>query len=78
MERFRKKYHESINILLKYVGLSESSYYYKDKPDGRKGILPSRETKRSTAGMVDEATVVEAIKGVLEHEFIDCGYRIIT
>ncbi|WP_321322743.1 IS3 family transposase [Labilibaculum sp.] len=64
--------------LLKYVGLSESSYYYKEKLNGRKGVLPSKQTKHSNDGLVEERTVVEAIKGVLEHEFIDCGYRIMT
>lgn len=63
---------------MKYVGLSESSYYYQEKPNGRKGARPSTLTKHNTQGLVYESKLVEAIKKILNHEFIDCGYQIMT
>lgn len=78
MDRIRSQYHISIKKLLKFVGLSESSYYYKEKKNGRKGVLPTTHTSHKTKGKVDESTVIESIKEVLGHEFIDCGYRIMT
>ncbi len=63
--------------MLKWVGLSESSYYYKHsgKP---KGATPSVYTDHREKGLVSEIEVVKDIKTVLSHEFIDCGYRIMS
>jgi putative transposase len=59
------------------VGLSESSYYYKPK-SGRKGAVPSIHTFHKQQGWINEQQVIEEIKAVLEHEFIDCGYHLMT
>lgn len=74
----RTKYRVSTKKLLSFVGLSESSYYYQEKPNGRKGALPSKQTTHKILGKVDESTVVDSIKEILGHEFIDCGYNIMT
>ena len=63
--------------MLKWVGLPESSYYYKESGK-RKGAKPSIYTEHATQGPVGEAVVIADIKKVLSHEFIDCGYRIMT
>jgi len=57
------------------IGLSESSYYYKERT-GKRGRKPSNFTRHSTKGMVCESEVLMAIKKILEHEFIDCGHRV--
>ena len=74
----RVKYQVSTKKLLSFVGLSESSYYYQEKPNGRKGALPTKKTFHRTLGKVDESTVVDSIKEILGHEFIDCGYNVMT
>lgn len=63
--------------MLRWVGLPESSYYYKETGK-RKGAKPSVYTEHATKGFVEESEVVADIKTVLSHEFIDCGYRIMT
>lgn len=45
---------------------------------GRRGALPSTSTAHTVKGQVSEKEVVEDIKKYLGHEFIDCGYRIMT
>ena len=53
----------------------ESSYYR--VPSGTlKGNTPSKFTYHNTKGFVDQATVIASIKEILNHEFIDCGYRL--
>lgn len=74
---FFKKYHISKKRLLKWVGLSESTYYYKSSGK-RKGKKPSVLTHHKKYGLVCEGTVIESIKSILSHEFIDCGYQIMT
>lgn len=59
------------------VGMAESSYY-RTPSDGKKGNKPSDLTYHATKGLVDNQTVLEAVKEVLNHEFIDCGYRLMT
>lgn len=63
--------------MLAWIDFPESSYYYKDS-DKRKGAKPSVYTKHTKKGLVKEPEVVADIKTVLEHEFIDCGYRIMA
>lgn len=74
---YLKKYPISKKRILKWVGLSESTYYYKTSGK-RKGIKPSVLTLHNTKGLVDEQTVIDSIKKLLSDEFIDCGYRIMT
>ncbi len=59
------------------VGMVASSYY-RTPSHGKKGNKPSTLTYHNTKGLVDQSTVIEAIKTVLSHEFIDCGYRLMT
>ena len=59
------------------VGIVESSYY-RVPSGGKKGNKPSKETFHSTKGYVTQATVVASVKDILSHEFIDCGYRLMT
>ena len=54
------------------------SSYYRTPSLGRKGNKPSEFTHHKSKGMVDQNIVVESIKGILGHEFIDCGYRLMT
>lgn len=59
------------------VGIVESSYY-RVPSGGKKGNKPSTETFHSTNGYVCQATVLASVKDILSHEFIDCGYRLMT
>lgn len=77
MNEFRKKTKCSLKKLIGYAGLAESSYYRKPS-NGRKGLKPSILTSHSKLGWIDEKVVISSIKKVLGHEFIDCGYRLMT
>ena len=59
------------------VGIVESSYY-RIPSGGKKGNKPSIYTFHNTKGLVSQATVVASVKDILKHEFIDCGYRLMT
>ncbi|MGK0379990.1 MAG: hypothetical protein ACJA1Z_003821, partial [Patiriisocius sp.] len=59
------------------VGIISSSYY-RVPSGGKKGNKPSKETYHSTKGFVLQDVVVTSLKKILEHEFIDCGYRLMT
>lgn len=59
------------------VGIVHSSYY-RIPSLGRKGNNPSEFTHHKLKGFVSQETVVESIKEILSHEFIDCGYRLMT
>jgi hypothetical protein len=63
--------------IIKVVGIAESSYYRRPS-GGKKGNKPCEQTFHKTKGLVSQDTVVSAIKAILEHEFIDCGYRLMT
>ncbi|SHL69940.1 putative transposase [Flavobacterium xanthum] len=59
------------------VGIISSSYYR--KPNfGKKGNHPTAVTFHHKNGFVSQLDVVKSIKKILKHEFIDCGYRLIT
>lgn len=77
MRYYRSKYQLSIAVLCKCVGISESSYHYRWR-GGHRGASPSTFTTHITKGEVSEKEVVDDIKKLLRHEFIDCGYRIMT
>jgi len=62
---------------LQWVGLSQSTYYYKET-GGKKGNKPDELTLHTTLGMVGEDTVVESVKTLLSQEFLDCGYRMMS
>ena len=59
------------------VGMVESSYY-REPSGGKKGNKPSKLTYHEVNGFVDQATVIASIKDILSHEFIDCGYRLMS
>jgi putative transposase len=59
------------------VGIISSSYY-REPSGGKKGNKPSKETYHSTKGFVLKVVVVTSLKEILKHEFIDCGYRLMT
>jgi putative transposase len=59
------------------VGMVSSSYY-REPIGGKKGNKPSTETYHNIKGFVSQDVVVASVKKILEHEFIDCGYRLMT
>jgi len=59
------------------VGMVHSSYY-RTPSLGKKGNTPSKFTYSKLNGWVNQDAVIEAVKEVLSHEFIDCGYRLMT
>lgn len=63
--------------IIKMTGMVQSSYY-RTPTQVRKGNRPSKLTYHAVKGYVDQCEVVEAIKNVLSHEFIDCGYRLMA
>ncbi len=63
--------------VIKMVGIVSSSYY-RVPSVGKKGNKPSTETFHETKGFVLQDAVVVSIKEILKHEFIDCGYRLMT
>ena len=54
------------------------SSYYRVPSGGQKGNKPTKLTYHHVKGYVDETTVLGSIKNILSHEFIDCGYRLMT
>jgi transposase InsO family protein len=59
------------------VGMVHSSYY-RTPSQARKGNKASEFTFHKHQGLVSQSTVVESVKEILSHEFIDCGYRLMT
>jgi len=59
------------------VGMVQSSYY-RVPSKGKKGRKPSKYTLHNTKGFVSQDTVIASVKEILKHEFIDCGYRLMT
>ncbi|PKG44289.1 integrase [Psychroflexus sp. MES1-P1E] len=59
------------------VGMVHSSYY-RVPIGGKKGNKPSKKTFHKNNGLVSQDTVVASVKDILSHEFIDCGYRLMT
>ena len=55
-----------------------SSSYYRRPRLGKKGNKPSTHTYHNLKGLVEQTVIVRAIKDILSHEFIDCGYRLMT
>ncbi len=72
-----KKHKISKSKIIKMVGIVSSSYYRKPS-GGKKGNIPSKRTFHNTKGFVLQKDVVASIKEILQHEFIDCGYRLMT
>ncbi len=77
VDQFYERYKCSKLRLIQMVVLAESSYYRKVS-GGKKGLKPSINTKHSRLGNVNESEVIKSIKAILNHPFIDCGYRLMT
>ena len=77
MDRIYDKHTCSKAKIIKMVGMVASSYY-RAPSLGKKGNRPSKFTLHEAQGNVCQSTVVKAVKRILEHEFIDCGYRLMT
>lgn len=54
------------------------SSYYRTPSPGKKGNTRSKLTYHESNGFVNQATVINSVKDILSHEFIDCGYRLMT
>jgi putative transposase len=63
--------------IIKMVGMVASSYY-RIPAYGKKGNRPSVYTYHESKGLVTQEAIVTAVKEILSHEFIDCGYRLMT
>lgn len=63
--------------LIDMVGMVHSSYYRKPT-NGKKGNKPSQFTHHKKKGLVTQDSVIESVKSILNHPFIDCGYRLMT
>ena len=59
------------------IGMVHSSYY-RTPSLGKKGNKPSKYTFHKSKGLVVQNAIVESVKNILSHEFIDCGYRLMT
>lgn len=59
------------------IGMVHSSYYRKPS-EGKKGNKPSKFTYHNKKGLVTQDSVIESVKSILAHPFIDCGYRLMT
>ena len=59
------------------AGMVHSSYY-RTPSLGRKGNRPSKFTYNKHNGWMGKQAVVTSITAILSHEFIDCGYRLMT
>ena len=55
-----------------------ASSYYRTPGYGKKGNKPSLFTYHESKGLVAQGEVIAAVKNLLRHEFIDCGYRLMT
>ena len=72
-----KKHGLSKAKLITMVGMAASSYYRKPSKR-RKGKRASIFTFHKTKGFVSQGEIVKAIKKVLTHPFINCGYRLMA
>ena len=59
------------------LGMVQSSYYRKPS-SGKKGNKPIEFTFHKSKGYLSQDTVIKSVKDLLSHEFIDCGYRLMT
>ena len=54
------------------------SSYYREPSGGKKGNKPSKLTFHQSKGCVNQLAVINTVKAILTHEFIDFGYRLMT
>lgn len=72
MDTILNKYKISKTKIINMVGMVHSSYY-RTPNFGKKGNKPSEFTYHSKNGVVTQDIVIESIKTLLSHPFIDCG-----
>ena len=77
MDRIHQHYRISKAKIISMVGMVQSSYY-RTPSLGRKGNRPSEFTYNRTKGWVGQKDVADSVKAFLSHEFIDCGYPLMT
>ncbi len=77
MDMIHTKYRCSKAKVIKMAGMVQSSYY-RTPTLGKKGNRPSKLTSHTIKGHVRQSDVVGAVKDILSHEFIDCGYRLMA
>jgi hypothetical protein len=65
------------SMLLSWVNLSGSVYYYKNR-NGKRGAKPSTHTLKLDGSMVENQVVIQEIKGILSQEFCCYGYENVT
>jgi putative transposase len=66
-----------VKVLLQWVGLAPSSYYYKVS-NGPRGFTPSTHTWRRDGRLSSNSSVIEDIKRLLMQEFVCYGYHKVT
>ena len=66
-----------VGLCLKATKIHPSTYYYRSS-GGRKGKLPNEYTLHQNGGAVRNEVVVEQIRELLRHEFVDYGYIKVT
>jgi len=71
------KYECSKTRIIKMAGMVQSSYY-RTPTFEKKGNRPSKLAYQVGHGFVPQSAVVVAIKNILSHVFIDCGYRLMS
>ena len=72
-----RKHKCSKTQVIKMVGIVPSSYY-REPSNRKKENKPSKQTFHNTEGFVSQDTIIASVKKILKHEFIDCGYRLMT
>ncbi len=71
MNTIFNKYKISKTKIIDMVGMVHSSYYRKPSL-GKKGNKPSKFTYHSKNGLVTQDIIIESVKTILSHPFIDC------
>ena len=67
------------SLVLKYLDISRSTYYYESKSTGKqRGIQKSVKTMLARGGWISNETVVKYIEEILSQEFVDYGYIKVT
>lgn len=67
------------SLVLKYLDISRSTYYYESKCTGKqRGIQRSVKTMIEGGGWISNETVVKYIEEIVSKEFVDYGYIKVT
>lgn len=73
----RFKHTAPARMLLTWLNLPSSVYYYKQK-EGMRRVKPSTHTFKTDGSLVENRIVIEGIKAVLSQEFCCYGYENVT